>query len=90
LPAIARQQNHCHLRPKRRRYCYFCRTLDTPEGRDHVADGASDFSGTSAGAAGIKTMQQAVILFWSAPSRISRRVAQFVAIAATALRDVGV
>jgi hypothetical protein len=35
-------------------------------------------------------MQQAVLLFWSAPSRISRRVAQFVAIAATALRDVGV
>jgi hypothetical protein len=35
-------------------------------------------------------MQQAVILFWSAPSRIGRRLAQFVAIAATALRDVGV
>jgi len=35
-------------------------------------------------------MQQAAILFWSAPSRISRRVAQFIAIAAACLPDVGV
>jgi hypothetical protein len=35
-------------------------------------------------------MQQAVILFWSAPSRIGRRLSRFVAIAATALRDAGV
>jgi hypothetical protein len=35
-------------------------------------------------------MQQAAILFWSAPSRISRRVAQFIAIAAASLPDVGV
>jgi hypothetical protein len=90
LAAFSQQENHCHLAPKQSRYCYFCRALDTPEGRDHIPNGANDFSGTSASAAGIKTMQQAVILFWSAPSRISRRVAQFVAIAATALRDVGV
>jgi hypothetical protein len=35
-------------------------------------------------------VQQAAILFWSAPSRIGRRLAAFVAIAATSLPDVGV
>jgi hypothetical protein len=34
-------------------------------------------------------MQQAVLLFWSAPSRIGRRLAAFVAIAAASLPDVG-
>jgi hypothetical protein len=42
------------------------------------------------GAAGFYVMQQAAILFWSAPSRIGRRLAQFVAIAAASLPDVGV
>jgi len=67
--------------------------------RSRHAKGAGPFSSRALvlfaerefpGAAGMFVMQQAVILFWSAPSRISRRVAQFVAIAATALRDVGV
>jgi hypothetical protein len=35
-------------------------------------------------------MQQAAILFWSAPSRIGRRLARFVAIAAASLPHVGV
>jgi hypothetical protein len=34
-------------------------------------------------------MQQVVTLFWSAPSRIGRRLAQIVAIAAASLPDVG-
>jgi hypothetical protein len=35
-------------------------------------------------------MQQAAILFWSAPSRFGRRLAQIIAIAAASLPDVGV
>jgi len=34
-------------------------------------------------------MQQAALLFWSAPSRIGRRLAAIVAIAAASLPDVG-
>jgi hypothetical protein len=34
-------------------------------------------------------MQQAAVLFWSAPSRIGRRLALIVAIAAASLPDVG-
>jgi hypothetical protein len=34
-------------------------------------------------------MQQAVVLFWSAPSRFGRRLAAFIAIAAASLPDVG-
>jgi hypothetical protein len=38
---------------------------------------------------GISVMQQAASLFWSAPSRIGRRLAAIVAIAAASLPDVG-
>jgi hypothetical protein len=34
-------------------------------------------------------MQQVVTLFWKAPSQIRRRFAEFVAIAAASLPDVG-
>jgi hypothetical protein len=34
-------------------------------------------------------MQQVVTLFWKSPSRIRRRLAEFVAIAAASLPDVG-
>jgi hypothetical protein len=66
--------------------------LSTPSGGEATFQTAPMISGNqgSAGAAGIDVMQQAVILFWSAPSRIGRRIAQFVAIAAASLPDVGV
>jgi hypothetical protein len=38
---------------------------------------------------GMSVMQQAALLFWSAPSRIGRRLAAIVAIAAASLPDVG-
>jgi hypothetical protein len=34
-------------------------------------------------------MQQAALLFWSAPSRIGRHLAAIIAIAAASLPDVG-
>jgi len=80
------------LPPKRWRCCYFCRGLDTPRGQGHIPSVRWFFSRNqgSAGATGIQVMQQAAILFWSAPSRIGRRLALFVAIAAASLPDVGV
>jgi hypothetical protein len=38
---------------------------------------------------GMSVMQQAALLFWSTPSRIGRRLAAIVAIAAASLPDVG-
>jgi hypothetical protein len=43
---LDRQQIHCHLPSKQRRYCYFCQALDTPCGRGHIPTDASDFGGT--------------------------------------------
>jgi hypothetical protein len=48
------------------------------------------FGGTSVPPAqGMSVMQQAALSFWSAPSRIGRRLAAIVAIAAASLPDVG-
>jgi hypothetical protein len=65
--------------------------LDTRPGRDHVFNLRFYFRGTivSAGAEGSYDMRRISSLLRSAPTRIGRRLAQIVAIAAASLPSAG-
>jgi hypothetical protein len=93
LPGIPRQQNHCSQRAGRWPYCYFRRALDTPGGRGHVRITrlrSLRRKPCFSGALGNCDMQQMATYLRKAPSRIGRRLALLVAIAAASLPDAGV
>jgi hypothetical protein len=69
--------------------CYFRRSLDTTPASDHFPLCAIALGAVSPPARKDFDMERVRSLLRSTPSRLSRRIAQFVAIAAASLPDAG-
>jgi hypothetical protein len=89
-PGVRRQQIHCRSSIGRLLRCYFRDSLDTCPARQHVLSSEA-VGGTmvSADTRGMGDMRQLGSLLSSAPSRIRRRLALIVAIAAASLPAAG-
>jgi len=69
--------------------CYFSSRLDTLAGQAHFPEALSTRNDCSAGAEGTGDMRKLGSLLRATPSRLRRRLAQIVAIAAASLPAAG-
>jgi hypothetical protein len=69
--------------------CYFCASLDTRPQSVHFLLRAIALTAVFRRRGRISAMQRVRLLLRSTPSLLSRRIAQFVAIAAASLPDAG-
>jgi hypothetical protein len=90
LPARSRQQNHRHHQLPRSPHCYFHPDLDTAIRRDHFCLHTTGLRTiVSLARKENSTMRRINLLLRITPSRIQRRLAEIVAIAAASLPAAG-